>query len=95
MFMKFLKSFPEAKDKSWRQDTESVTWNQSSGLCIGSLVSRKVSVGPPVEVDHPDLCSLAILWTTRGQQPNIEEQTEIVLPSHHHSSLSSQHQHFI
>ena len=89
MLMKFLKSFPEAKDKFWRQGSECFTGNQSSRLCIGSLVSREVSRVPAVEVDHLDLRSLATLGAARDQQPDIEEQSSEVPPSHPHSSLAS------
>ena len=86
-----LKSFPEAKDKTLRQSIKFFTWNQSSGLCVGILVSWEVSLGPAVKVDHLDLFSLASLASqaTRHQEPNIEKQTGGVQSSHLDSWLSS------
>ena len=89
ILMKFSKSFPEAKGKFRRQGIESVTGNQSSRLCIGSFLSREVSVSPAVEIDHLDLFSLPTPWASRDQQPNIGQQTEIVQSSHHHDGNSS------
>ena len=88
-----LSSFPETKEKSFRQSTtEFFARDQSSRLCIRILVTGEVSVGPAVKVDHLELFSLTSLasLTTRDQEPNIEDQTETVQSSHHDNSLSSQ-----
>ena len=88
ILMKFSKCFPEAKGKFRRQGIESVTGNQSSRLCIGSFLSREVSVSPAVEIDHLDLFSLPTPWASRDQQPNIGQQTETVQSSHHDGKSS-------